>query len=57
MYGLCVLGDLLEGTGWVKALIQAKVASVATANSFLNHAMSHEQDMLMKLLQAACTSY
>ena len=53
MYGLCVLGDWLEGTGWVKALIQAKVASVATANSFLNHAMSHEQDMLMKLLQAA----
>ncbi len=35
MAGLCVLGDWLEDTGWVEALVQAKVASAGTANSFL----------------------
>ena len=33
-----VLGDWLEGSGWVEALVQAKVASPGTADSFLKAA-------------------
>ena len=32
---LKVLGDLLEGSGWVEALVQAKVATPGTADSLL----------------------
>ena len=35
MTALKVLGDWLEDTGWVEALVQAKVASAGTADSFL----------------------
>lgn len=35
MAGLKVIGDWLEDTGWVEALVQAKVASAGTADSFL----------------------
>ena len=34
MAGLKVIGDWLEDTGWVEALVQAKVASAGTAYSF-----------------------
>ncbi len=36
MAGLKVIGDWLEDSGWVEALVQAKVASAGTANSFVN---------------------
>ena len=35
MAGLKVIGDWLEDSGWVEALVQAKVASAGTADSFL----------------------
>ena len=35
MAGLKVIGDWLEDSGWVEALVQAKVASTGTADSFL----------------------
>ncbi len=36
MVGLRVIGDWLEDSGWVEALVQAKVASAGTASSFVN---------------------
>ena len=53
MAGLKVIGDWMEDSGWVEALVQAKVASAGTADSFLK---AHERDMLTKILQALCTS-
>jgi hypothetical protein len=35
MAGLKVIGDWLEDSGWVEALVQAKVASAGIADSFL----------------------
>ena len=35
MTALKMLGDLLEGSGWIGALVQAEVATSGTANSFL----------------------
>ena len=35
MAGLKVIGDWLEDSGWVEALVQAKVASAGTAESFV----------------------
>lgn len=35
MAALNVIGDWLEDSGWVEALVQAKVASTGTAQSFL----------------------
>ena len=35
MAALKTLGDLLEGSGWTGALVQANVASPGTADSFL----------------------
>ncbi len=35
MTALKMLGDLMEGSGWIGALVQAEVATSGTANSFL----------------------
>ncbi|KAG7161157.1 hypothetical protein Hamer_G024212, partial [Homarus americanus] len=38
MAALKMLGDWLEGSGWVEALVQAKIATPGSANSFLRAA-------------------
>ena len=35
MFALNVIGDWLEESGWVEALVHTKVASTGTAESFL----------------------
>ena len=35
MAALKTLGDWLQGSGWVQALVQAEIATAGTANSFL----------------------
>ena len=35
MAALKILGDLLQGSGWVQALVQAEIASAGTADFFL----------------------
>ena len=32
---LKALGDLLDGSGWTSALVQAEIATARTSNSFL----------------------
>lgn len=65
MAALCVVGDWLEDTGWVEALVQAKVASAGTADSFLRashvtrtrHAHQVTASSLHILLKKAHTHY
>lgn len=53
MAGLKVIGDWLEDSGWVEALVQAKVASAGIADSFEK---LQELDVHIKFLLAACIS-
>ena len=65
MAGLKVIGDWLEGCGWVEALVQAKVASAGTADSFLKashvtrtrHAHQVTASSLYILLKKAYSQY
>ena len=41
MAALKTLGDLLEGSGWTGALVQAGVATSGTADLFLNKNRKH----------------
>ena len=65
MAALSVIGDWLEDSGWVEALIQAKVASAGTAESFLKashvtrtrHAHQVTASSLYVLLKKSYSSY
>ena len=65
MAGLKVIGDWLEDIVWVEALVQAKVASAGTADSFLKashvtrtrHAHQVTASTLHILLKKAYTQY
>ena len=65
MTALKMLGDLLEGSGWIGALVQAEVATSGTANSFLRAShvtrtrCAHQitASALYLLLQKAYTEY
>ena len=48
LLSFCSTTDWLEDTGWVEALVQAKVASAGTADSFLP-LISQELGMYTKL--------
>ena len=41
MAGLKVIGDWLEDCGWVEAIVQAKIASEGTADSFVKVSTRH----------------
>ncbi len=57
MAGLKVIGDWLEDSGWVQALVQAKVASAGIADSFLKVShVTRTRHMHIKLLLVLCTS-
>ena len=65
MAALKTLGDLLEGSGWTGALVQARVATPGTADSFLKAShvtrtrCAHQvtASSLYLLLQKAYTEY
>ena len=65
MAALKTLGDLLEGSGWTGALVQARVATPGTADSFLKAShvtrtrRAHQvtASSLYLLLQKAYTEY
>lgn len=65
MAALTTLGDLLEGSGWTGALVQANIASPGTADSFLKAShvtrtrRAHQitASSLYLLLQKAYTEY
>ena len=56
MAGLKVIGDWLEDSGWVEALVQAKVASAGTADSFLKASHVTRMRHAHQVTASTCTS-
>jgi len=56
MAALKTLGDWLDGSGWVQALVQAEITTPGTAESFLRASHVTTQRELIRLLLLHCTS-
>ena len=54
---LKVLGDLLDGSGWTSALVQAEIATAGTSNSFLKAMHVKKPLVLTRSQLALCTSF
>ena len=54
---LKVLGDLLDGSGWTSALVQAEIATAGTSNSFLKVVHVKKPLLLTRLQLVLCTSF
>ena len=52
---LKVLGDLLDGTGWTSAIVEASIATPGSADSFLKAA--HIKRTALALQVTACKLY
>ena len=65
MVAFKIFGDLLDGSGWTEALVQAKVAIAGTADPFLKashltcnrHAHQVTASSLYLLLEDECSDY